>query len=90
MMALIEKYELHFSIFHYIYESNGSCYSAAYGGGVGFVGLSTNGTFIDQNADRRLRAEQPEWADSGNASTNRLKGCVSEAQERFNKSSILP
>lgn len=35
-------------------------------------------------------AEQPEWADYGNASTDRLKGCVFEAQERSNKSSILP
>lgn len=36
------------------------------------------------------KAELPEWADYGNASTDRLKGCASEAEERSNKSSILP
>lgn len=35
-------------------------------------------------------AEQPERADYGNASTDRLKGCALEAQDRSNKSSILP
>lgn len=35
-------------------------------------------------------AEQPERADYGNASTDRLKGSAFEAQERANKSSILP
>lgn len=33
--------------------------------------------------------EQPQRADYGNASTDRLKGCAFEAQERSNKSSIL-
>lgn len=54
-------------------------------------GLYMDETFIDQNMEGDGgKAEQPEWADYGNASADRLKGCAIEAQERSNKSSILP
>lgn len=50
-----------------------------------------DGTFIDPNtAGGWGEAEQPERADYGNASTDRLKECAFEAQERSNKSSVLP
>lgn len=50
-----------------------------------------DGTFIDPTtAGGWGEAEQPERADYGNASTDRLKECAFEAQERSNKSSVLP
>lgn len=82
-----------FSSFHYEYESIGSDLTAAGWGGGG--GLTTDGTCIDPHMEGSGeegggKAEPSEWADYGNASTDRSEGCAFEAQEFSNKSPVPP